>query len=90
MLREVGEEMGCGLENIQRIGEAVQFFRADDGEYEMYAVFFTGELQGEVNPTAEELSWRSLQELEKDMYHECHLWAVRTVLGAEKKRDERS
>lgn len=81
--REVYEEMGCKIEHLRRIGEAVQFFSADDGEHEMYAVFFTGEVTEKLVPVGDELCWIPFMELEGRMYHECHLWAVRCVVGAD-------
>ncbi len=80
--REVYEEIGCGITNLRRIGQAVQFFRASDGAYEMYAVFFEGELIGQPTESAEyQLQWISQDVLEQSMYHECHCWAVRQVLS---------
>ena len=79
--REVQEELGREISAPQKLGEAVQFFRATDGDYEMYAVFFRTELVGEPTGRGEhELIWIKPEDREL-FYHESHWWGT-TQAGA--------
>lgn len=51
LIREVGEELACGVRLIDRIGEATQFFYAADEHrhYWMLAVFFQAEFTEVLN-----------------------------------------
>lgn len=74
--REVREELGRAISTPQKLGEAVQFFRATDGDYEMHAVFFRTELTGEPTGRGEhELIWIE-PEYRELFYHESHCWAA--------------
>src|SRR5512145_2419119 len=53
VLREIREECGCGARILGRIGEAVQYFKDSTRWYEMVAVFFRAELDGEPTSDAE-------------------------------------
>jgi 8-oxo-dGTP pyrophosphatase MutT (NUDIX family) len=79
VLREVREEVGCGLRILRRLGEAVQYCRAHDrdGWYETRAVFFAGAFVGEPDGGACALHWLAPQEARERLHHASHAWAVR-------------
>jgi putative acetyltransferase len=78
-LREVREELGRAVRLVARVGEAVQYFyAANDGcWYEMTAVFFRAEFEGEASTAGEhELCWLDAGGPGKLFFHACHAWAV--------------
>ena len=82
ILREVVEELGCGVTLTGRIGTARQYFYAlsDDCHYKMSAVFWSGELVGEPVAGEYELLWLPPGTEERLFFHECHEWAIQIAL----------
>jgi 8-oxo-dGTP diphosphatase len=78
VLREVREEVGCGLRIARRVAEAVQYCRAHDrdGWYETRAVFFTGTFEGTSGAGQRVLSWLTPDEARARLHHASHAWAV--------------
>ena len=78
VLREVREEVGCGLRILRRLGEAVQYCRAHDrgGWYETRAVFFAGAFVGEPGTGGCALSWLAPDVARARLHHSSHAWAV--------------
>jgi 8-oxo-dGTP diphosphatase len=77
--REVREELGHDVRLVGKIGEAVQYFYANDDQcwYEMKAVFFRAGIVGEALGAAEyELHWLDAGSTKESFYHACHAWAV--------------
>jgi 8-oxo-dGTP pyrophosphatase MutT (NUDIX family) len=77
--REVREELGRHLRIESRIGEARQyFFAAGRGHwYDMTAVFFRAELEGD--PAAQgqlRMCWLDPEEDGERFFHACHAWAA--------------
>ncbi|HZO88150.1 MAG TPA: NUDIX domain-containing protein [Chthonomonadaceae bacterium] len=78
VLREVREELGCGVRLMGQLGEAIQYFTAEGQHYKMRAIFFTAEFTKE--PTRQgkaELFWLPITEAEAACFHQCHAWAAR-------------
>jgi 8-oxo-dGTP diphosphatase len=76
--REVREELGSEVSIRRRIGEAIQYFSADDVNYRMHANFFRADLEGEPTGVGEyEPEWLSVEEVEELFFHQCHVWAVK-------------
>jgi 8-oxo-dGTP pyrophosphatase MutT (NUDIX family) len=85
LVREVREELGRGVRQIHRIGEATQFFYAatDDRHYQMAATFLRADFAEELNTGAEhELCWLPLAQADTAFFHECHDWAVKQVASS--------
>jgi 8-oxo-dGTP pyrophosphatase MutT (NUDIX family) len=79
VLREVREELGRGARLVGTIGEAIQYFYAEDDAcwYRMTAVFFQAELVGEPLDAAEhELCWLDARRHGDRFFHACHAWAA--------------
>ena len=77
VVREVREELAREIVNLRRIGEALQYFVADETYYRMEAVFFTAEFAGEVTGVGEhELEWLRSEQFAECFFHQCHIWAV--------------
>jgi 8-oxo-dGTP pyrophosphatase MutT (NUDIX family) len=79
VVRETREELGRTLRLTGKIGEAVQVFYAGDDArwYEMTAVFFGGEFEGEpVGPSEHELCWLDPSTERESFFHACHAWAA--------------
>jgi len=80
--REVREELGRAVRLTGRIGEAVQRFYAGSEQrwYEMTAVFFRGELDGEpIGAGSDELYWLDPTSERDVFFHACHAWAASQV-----------
>jgi 8-oxo-dGTP diphosphatase len=78
VVREVLEELGRAIRLVGKIGEAVQYFYApDDGcWYEMTAVFFRAEFEGEpLGRGEDELCWLDVGRAVEGFFHACHAWA---------------
>jgi 8-oxo-dGTP diphosphatase len=76
--REVREELGSEVLIRRPIGEAIQYFSADDVDYRMHASFFRAELVGEPGEIREyELEWLKLSQIGELFFHQCHVWAVK-------------
>jgi 8-oxo-dGTP pyrophosphatase MutT (NUDIX family) len=79
--REVSEKLALGVRLTRKVGEAVQYFyaEADERYYRMRATFFAGEFTDEApgGASEHELSWLSLEEVERGFFHACHAWAAR-------------
>ena len=74
--REVREELAADVRIVRRIGEAVQYFYADEQHYRMEAVFFEAEFNREGGGGGEyELCWLGREEIERGFYHLSHAWA---------------
>jgi 8-oxo-dGTP diphosphatase len=85
--REVLEELARTVRLVRKIGEATQYFSADDVHYRMRAVFYAAEFAGEHEGQAEyTLAWLGLPEIEESFFHECHVWAVHLACGADSSR----
>ena len=78
VVREVREEVGCGLRIVRRVAEAVQYCRAHDrdGWYETRAVFFEAAFEGEPGAGSCALSWLTHGEARARLHHASHAWAV--------------
>ena len=79
VVREVREELGRGVRLTGKVGEAVQYFHssADECWYEMTAVFFLAEFEGEPRGAGEhELCWLNPCRASELFFHACHAWAV--------------
>jgi 8-oxo-dGTP diphosphatase len=77
-LREVREEVGRGARILGRLGEAIQYFVAEEKAFKMYAVFFTAEFTAEPPGQGEhELHWLPVREVDGEFFHQSHEWAVR-------------
>ena len=79
LIREVQEELACGVQIIYEIGRAIQYFYvpSENCNYNMDAVFFLAELGVEIDCKAEyELRWIQIAEASRLLYHQCHAWAV--------------
>ena len=73
---EAREELAADVRIIRRIGEAVQYFYADEQHYRMEAVFFEAEFIREGSGGGEhELCWLGREEIERGLYHQSHAWA---------------
>jgi 8-oxo-dGTP diphosphatase len=83
VLREVREEVGCGLRILRRLGEAVQYCRAHDrdGWYETRAVFFAGAFVGEPDGGSCALQWLTPGDARARLLHASHAWAVALTGG---------
>jgi 8-oxo-dGTP diphosphatase len=83
VVREVREEVGCGLRILRRVAEAVQYCRAHDrrGWYETRAVFFAGAFVGEPAGGSCALSWLTPDEARVLLRHASHAWAVTLPAG---------
>ena len=83
VVREVREELGCGLRILRRVAEAVQYCRAHDrgGWYETRSVFFDGEFVGEPGRGSCALSWLPPEEARARLHHASHAWAVLLPAG---------
>lgn len=80
VVREVTEELACGVRLLRSLGAAVQYFYSatDDRHYRMRAAFFVGEFTTEPAGTGEhELHWLPVADAEQYCFHACHAWAVR-------------
>lgn len=76
--REVREELGSEVFIRRRIGEAIQYFSADDVDYRMHANFFRAELNGDPIGSGEyKLEWLKMDQIEELFFHQCHVWAVK-------------
>lgn len=73
--REVREELGCTVRIIAKIGEAIQYFFADEQNYEMFATFFLAEVI-EQNICTAECEWVYLKqgEMAGKFFHDSHEW----------------
>jgi 8-oxo-dGTP pyrophosphatase MutT (NUDIX family) len=75
--REVKEELAHEVRIVSQIGEAVQYFFADQEHYRMEAHFFAAEFVGGAKGTGEhELHWLAAETSGKMLYHESLAWAV--------------
>ena len=80
--REVREELGRAVRLTGRIGEAVQRFYAGSEQrwYEMTAVFFRGEFDGEPSDAgSDELYWLDPMRARDAFFHACHAWAASLI-----------
>jgi 8-oxo-dGTP pyrophosphatase MutT (NUDIX family) len=78
IIREVREELGRSVRLIGKIGQAIQYFFADERHYRMHAVFYAVEFVGEPTGIGEhQLHWLEPREFDRAAYHQCHAWAVR-------------
>ncbi len=78
--REVREELARSVRILWRIGEAVQYFFADDRHYRMQAVFFAAEFVGPTLGSGEyQLHWVTVHELKAAAFHASHVWAAQQV-----------
>ena len=76
--REVREELGCGVQVLQWIGDATQFFFAADEDrwYEIHARFYLAELTNQADSSGEYiLQWIDSQTQQHRFFHACHTWA---------------
>ena len=76
LLREALEELARSVRIVRKIGEAVQYFRAEGEHYRMEAIFFAAEFTSEEKGAGEhELYWLETDKIEEAFYHQCHAWA---------------
>jgi 8-oxo-dGTP diphosphatase len=79
IIREVREELGRLITVRRKIGQAIQFFYADDEAvwYKMEAYFFAAELEGTTGDQPEyDLQWVDPVSGKSAFFHECHVWAA--------------
>ena len=78
VLREVREEVGCGLRVLSRLAEAVQYCAAHDrgGWYATHAVFFAGAFEGTPGAGTCALFWLTPEEARARLHHASHAWAI--------------
>jgi 8-oxo-dGTP pyrophosphatase MutT (NUDIX family) len=80
--REVREELDCEVRLLHKIGDAVQFFRAQDQYYRLEASFYAAEFVGEAGTAGEhQLYWLPQAEQTNAFYHQCHAWAVGSLIS---------
>ena len=78
--REVREELARSVRIVRRLGEAIQYFLAEDQPYRMEAVFYVAEFTGEATTAGEHsLHWLAPDEMESACFHPCHVWAARLM-----------
>lgn len=84
VVREVREELARELRNLQQIGQAVQYFFADETHYRMEAVFFVAEFAGEATGAGEhQLEWLDAEQAAAGFFHPCHVWASAQLIYGE-------
>lgn len=77
VVREVREELAREVCLLRPLGQAVQYFSADEQHYRMEAVFFAAEFAGAATGAGEhELEWLEAWQIAEGFYHPCHAWAV--------------
>lgn len=79
LAREVREEIAQSMSVIDRIGQSIQYFFAEDENchFRMRADFLRIELTGPLSVSAEyEIEWLPLNQIESAFFHESHRWAV--------------
>ena len=75
--REVREECARAVAIGQRLGEAVQFFRAREGYFEGRHVFYAASFASEPNGKGEhELVWLEPERAAARFVHASHAWAI--------------
>jgi 8-oxo-dGTP pyrophosphatase MutT (NUDIX family) len=80
--REVREELDCEVRLLPKIGDAVQYFRAQDQYYRLEASFYAAEFVGEAGTAGEhQLYWLPPAEQANAFYHQCHAWAVGSLIS---------
>lgn len=86
VVREGREELSRELCGLRLLGEALQYFAADDTHYRMEAVFFTAEFAGEATGAGEhQLEWLDVAQTATGFFHQCHVWAIRQLINGENK-----
>lgn len=77
VVREVREELARGIRLLCKLGEATQYFSAEQQHFKMHAVFFAAEFTDVAFGHGEhELHWLPVAEATA-FFHESHAWAVR-------------
>lgn len=77
VVREVREELAREVCELRQIGQAVQYFAADETHYRMQAVFFAAEFAGDAMGEGEhQLEWLDAQQVAAGFFHQCHVWAI--------------
>ncbi len=77
LIREVREECAREFALDQRIGEAIQWFRASRGFFEGHHVFFSGRFASEPSGEGEhELVWLERARAVEQLFHASHAWAI--------------
>ena len=75
--REVREELAREVRLTYKIGEAIQYFSADEIYYQINAVFYRAEFLSEPSGGGEhELYWLAPQAIAGQFFHQCHEWAI--------------
>jgi 8-oxo-dGTP diphosphatase len=78
--REVREECARALAIERRLGEAVQWFRAREGDFEGRHVFFAARFASEPSGEGEhELVWLEPERAAELFVHASHAWAIGLV-----------
>ena len=78
ILREVHEELARPARLIRKLGQAIQYFFADEIHYRMEAVFYVAEFAGAATGDGEhQLTWLEPSAAEAAFFHQCHAWAAR-------------
>ncbi|MFN7929933.1 MAG: NUDIX domain-containing protein [Blastocatellia bacterium] len=84
VVRETREELARELGNLRQIGQAVQYFFADETHYRMEAVFFAAEFAGEATGEGEHrLEWLDAEQVVTGFFHQCHVWAINQLNNGE-------
>ena len=74
--REVSEELAMEVCDLRQIGQAIQYFVADDTHYQMEAVFFAAAFAGAATGEGEhQLDWLNVEQVAAGFFHQCHVWA---------------
>lgn len=78
--REVREELAYTIKIIRRLGEAVQYFSAENQHYRMTASFYQAVLSAREKIAAEyELEWLERERISGRFFHLCHEWAIAQI-----------
>ena len=86
VVREVREELARELRDLRQLGQAVQYFVADETHYRMEAVFFAAEFATEADGVGEhELEWLDVAQAAASFFHQCHVWAIGLLNNGEDK-----
>lgn len=79
LVREVAEELGRHVHDLQRLAEAEQYFHSHNDRcwYRMHAMLFTARLGGApFAPREFEAEWLAPERSAPRLFYECHEWAV--------------
>jgi 8-oxo-dGTP diphosphatase len=77
LIREVREECAREIALGQKLGEAIQWFRASRGYFEGHHLFYAGRFASEPSGEGEhELVWLERARATELLFHASHAWAI--------------